>query len=49
MPSPSPSLLRVQAMCAKVPDDPKHLAARRQWRDECLRRLVQLKHQVPPE
>nr|KAF6427337.1 crystallin lambda 1 [Rousettus aegyptiacus] len=38
-----------QAMCAKVPDDPKHLAARRQWRDECLRRLVQLKHEVPPE
>ncbi|ELK18769.1 Lambda-crystallin like protein [Pteropus alecto] len=38
-----------QAMCAKVPADPEHLAARRQWRDECLRRLIKLKHQVPPQ
>lgn len=38
-----------QAMCAKVPDDPEHLAARRRWRDECLRRLAQLKRQAPPQ
>lgn len=48
VPSFSPSLLHVQAMCAKVPDDPEHLAARRQWRDECLMRLDKLKRQMPP-
>ncbi|XP_034859633.1 lambda-crystallin homolog isoform X4 [Mirounga angustirostris] len=35
-----------QAMCVKVPDDPEHLAARRQWRDECLLRLAKLKRQM---
>ncbi|XP_075419709.1 lambda-crystallin homolog [Tenrec ecaudatus] len=36
-----------QAMCEKVPDDPKHLAARRKWRDECLMRLSKLKLDTP--
>lgn len=36
-----------QAMCVKVPDDAEHLAARRAWRDGCLMRLAQLKHQLP--
>lgn len=35
-----------QAMCMKVPDDPVHLAARRQWRDECLMKLAKLKGQM---
>ncbi|KAI5759511.1 CRYL1 [Gulo gulo luscus] len=35
-----------QAMCVKVPNDPEHLAARRQWRDECLLRLAKLKRQM---
>ncbi|XP_022378251.1 lambda-crystallin homolog isoform X4 [Enhydra lutris kenyoni] len=35
-----------QAMCVKVPSDPEHLAARRQWRDECLLRLAKLKRQM---
>nr|XP_028692957.1 lambda-crystallin homolog isoform X9 [Macaca mulatta] len=38
-----------QDMCVKVPDDPEHLAARRQWRDECLMRLAKLKSQVQPQ
>ncbi|XP_045834225.1 lambda-crystallin homolog isoform X1 [Meles meles] len=38
-----------QAMCVKVPDDPEHLAARRQWRDECLLRLAKLKRQMQPQ
>ncbi|XP_004854932.1 lambda-crystallin homolog isoform X1 [Heterocephalus glaber] len=38
-----------QAMCAKVPNDPGHLAARRQWRDDCLMRLAQLKRQEQPQ
>nr|AAD27782.1 lambda-crystallin [Homo sapiens] len=38
-----------QDMCMKVPDDPEHLAARRQWRDECLMRLAKLKSQVQPQ
>ncbi|XP_063088551.1 lambda-crystallin homolog isoform X1 [Cavia porcellus] len=38
-----------QAMCRKVPDDPGHLAARRQWRDDCLMRLAKLKSQVQPQ
>uniref|UniRef100_A0A673SU38 L-gulonate 3-dehydrogenase n=1 Tax=Suricata suricatta TaxID=37032 RepID=A0A673SU38_SURSU len=38
-----------QAMCLKVPADPEHLAARRQWRDECLQRLAQLKRQMQPQ
>nr|XP_019571238.1 PREDICTED: lambda-crystallin homolog isoform X2 [Rhinolophus sinicus] len=38
-----------QAMCAKVPDDPEHLAARRQWRDTCLMRLARLKSQMPSQ
>ncbi|XP_048197650.1 lambda-crystallin homolog [Perognathus longimembris pacificus] len=38
-----------QDMCLKVPDDPEHLAARRQWRDDCLMRLAKLKHQVQPQ
>ncbi|KAF6376068.1 crystallin lambda 1 [Rhinolophus ferrumequinum] len=38
-----------QAMCAKVPDDPEHLAARRQWRDACLMRLARLKSQMPSQ
>uniref|UniRef100_A0A2K6F8M0 L-gulonate 3-dehydrogenase n=1 Tax=Propithecus coquereli TaxID=379532 RepID=A0A2K6F8M0_PROCO len=38
-----------QAMCMKVPDDPEHLAARRQWRDECLMRLSKLKRQMQPQ
>lgn len=38
-----------QDMCVKVPDDPEHLAARRQWRDECLMRLAKLKSQVKPQ
>ncbi|XP_058293774.1 lambda-crystallin homolog isoform X4 [Hylobates moloch] len=37
-----------QDMCMKVPGDPEHLAARRQWRDECLMRLAKLKSQVQP-
>uniref|UniRef100_A0A8I3S6Q6 L-gulonate 3-dehydrogenase n=2 Tax=Canis lupus familiaris TaxID=9615 RepID=A0A8I3S6Q6_CANLF len=35
-----------QAMCVNVPDDPEHLGARRQWRDECLLRLAKLKRQM---
>ncbi|XP_072832064.1 lambda-crystallin homolog isoform X3 [Vicugna pacos] len=38
-----------QAMCVKVPDDPAHLAARREWRDRCLMRLAKLKSQVQPQ
>ncbi|KAM5278922.1 lambda-crystallin homolog isoform 4-T4 [Hipposideros larvatus] len=38
-----------QAMCAKVPDDPEHLTARRQWRDTCLMRLARLKSQMPSQ
>nr|XP_042140868.1 lambda-crystallin homolog isoform X2 [Peromyscus maniculatus bairdii] len=38
-----------QDMCMKVPDDPEHLAARRQWRDDCLMKLAQLKSQVQPQ
>ncbi|XP_037064393.1 lambda-crystallin homolog isoform X2 [Peromyscus leucopus] len=38
-----------QDMCMKVPDDPEHLAARRQWRDDCLMKLAQLKKQVQPQ
>ncbi|XP_007940717.2 lambda-crystallin homolog [Orycteropus afer afer] len=38
-----------QAMCEKIPDDPKHLAARRKWRDECLLRLSKLKREMPSE
>ncbi|XP_042541371.1 lambda-crystallin homolog [Dipodomys spectabilis] len=38
-----------QDMCLKVPDDPEHLAARRQWRDDCLMRLAKLKNQVQPQ
>ncbi|XP_036055250.1 lambda-crystallin homolog isoform X2 [Onychomys torridus] len=38
-----------QDMCMKVPDDPEHLAARRQWRDNCLMKLAQLKNQVQPQ
>ncbi|XP_019507914.1 PREDICTED: lambda-crystallin homolog isoform X3 [Hipposideros armiger] len=38
-----------QAMCAKVPDDPEHLTARRQWRDMCLMRLARLKSQMPSQ
>uniref|UniRef100_A0A8C8ZN14 L-gulonate 3-dehydrogenase n=1 Tax=Prolemur simus TaxID=1328070 RepID=A0A8C8ZN14_PROSS len=38
-----------QAMCMKVPDDPENLAARRQWRDDCLRRLSKLKRQMQPQ
>ncbi|XP_039329237.1 lambda-crystallin homolog isoform X1 [Saimiri boliviensis] len=38
-----------QGMCLKVPDDPEHLAARRQWRDGCLMRLAKLKSQVQPQ
>ncbi|XP_012664967.2 lambda-crystallin homolog [Otolemur garnettii] len=38
-----------QALCRKVPDDPEHLAARRQWRDECLMRLSKLKSQMQPQ
>uniref|UniRef100_A0A8C6R3Z6 Crystallin, lambda 1 n=1 Tax=Nannospalax galili TaxID=1026970 RepID=A0A8C6R3Z6_NANGA len=38
-----------QDMCMKVPDDPGHLDARRQWRDDCLMRLAQLKRQVQPQ
>nr|KAF6368041.1 crystallin lambda 1 [Myotis myotis] len=37
------------AMCVKVPDDPEHLAARRQWRDQCLMRLAKLKSQMPSQ
>lgn len=36
-------------MCMKVPDDPEHLAARRQWRDDCLMKLSILKHQLQPQ
>lgn len=36
-------------MCMKVPDDPKHLAARRQWRDDCLMKLSILKYQTQPQ
>lgn len=35
-----------QAMCLRVPADPERLAARRQWRDECLRGLAKLKRQM---
>lgn len=38
-----------QAMCVKVPADPEHLAARREWRDECLMRLAKLKSQIQPQ
>lgn len=38
-----------QGMCMKVPDDPEHLAARRQWRDDCLMKLSILKHQIEPQ
>ncbi|XP_051016574.1 lambda-crystallin homolog isoform X2 [Acomys russatus] len=38
-----------QDMCTKVPDDPEHLAARRQWRDDCLMRLAKLKQQAQPQ
>lgn len=38
-----------QDMCMKVPDDPEHLAARRQWRDDCLMKLSRLKHQMQPQ
>uniref|UniRef100_A0A8D2D4F0 L-gulonate 3-dehydrogenase n=1 Tax=Sciurus vulgaris TaxID=55149 RepID=A0A8D2D4F0_SCIVU len=38
-----------QAMLTKVPDDPEHLAARRQWRDDCLKKLAKLKSQLQPE
>lgn len=38
-----------QAMCKKVPADPEHLAARREWRDECLKRLAKLKRQMQPQ
>ncbi|XP_036687372.1 lambda-crystallin homolog [Balaenoptera musculus] len=38
-----------QAMCVKVPDDPEHLAARREWRDRCLMRLARLKSQLQPQ
>ncbi|XP_073899775.1 lambda-crystallin homolog isoform X5 [Castor canadensis] len=38
-----------QDLCLKVPDDPGHLAARRQWRDDCLMRLAKLKSQVQPQ
>lgn len=36
-------------MCMKVPDDPEHLAARRQWRDDCLMKLSILKYQMQPK
>ncbi|KAM5335626.1 lambda-crystallin homolog isoform 3-T4 [Glossophaga mutica] len=38
-----------QAMCVKVPADPEHLAARRQWREQCLMRLANLKSQMPSQ
>ncbi|XP_072467790.1 lambda-crystallin homolog isoform X3 [Notamacropus eugenii] len=38
-----------QAMCAHIPADPAHLAARRQWRDECLMKLAKLKSQMQTE
>lgn len=38
-----------QDMCMKVPDDPEHLAARRQWRDDCLMQLSKLKQQMQPQ
>ncbi|KAK7800599.1 hypothetical protein U0070_024225 [Myodes glareolus] len=38
-----------QDMCMKVPDDPEHLAARRQWRDDCLKRLAKLKQKEQPQ
>ncbi|XP_012634105.1 lambda-crystallin homolog [Microcebus murinus] len=38
-----------QAMCTKVPDDPEHLEARRQWRDKCLMQLSKLKRQMQPQ
>lgn len=38
-----------QDMCTKVPDDPEHLAARRQWRDDCLKRLAKLKQTEQPQ
>ncbi|XP_016059036.1 PREDICTED: lambda-crystallin homolog [Miniopterus natalensis] len=45
-----PTLEKVhQAMCVKVPDDPEHLAARRQWRDQCLMRFAKLKSQMPSQ
>lgn len=33
----------------KVPDDPEHLAARRQWRDDCLKKLAKLKQKAQPQ
>lgn len=38
-----------QDMCMKVPDDPEHLAARRQWRDDCLKKLAKLKQKAQPQ
>lgn len=38
-----------QDMCMKVPDDPEHLAARRQWRDDCLKSLAKLKQKAQPQ
>ncbi|XP_051842556.1 lambda-crystallin homolog isoform X1 [Antechinus flavipes] len=38
-----------QDMCAHIPADPAHLAARRQWRDECLMKLAKLKSQMQAE
>ncbi|NXI63744.1 CRYL1 protein, partial [Anseranas semipalmata] len=35
-----------QAMSEKIPVDPKHLSARREWRDECLTGLAKLKKQM---
>nr|XP_003219314.2 PREDICTED: lambda-crystallin homolog [Anolis carolinensis] len=35
-----------QAMIEKTPADPKHLNARRHWRDECLMRLSHLKKEI---
>lgn len=38
-----------QDMCRKIPDDPEHLAARRNWRDLCLMRLAKLKSKLKPQ
>ncbi|XP_057563326.1 lambda-crystallin homolog isoform X2 [Hippopotamus amphibius kiboko] len=38
-----------QAMSGSVPDDPAHLAARREWRDRCLASLSKLKSQLQPQ
>jgi len=35
-----------QAMSEKVPAVPKHLGARREWRDDCLIGLAKLKKQM---